>query len=458
MLKLVLLAFGFCLSSCQLSPALKPMPVGELGWRLEALDEVDAWTDVGNEIGFDSCWVGTADDPELLISMPSAMDGAGALMVLDPRTGQVLRAWSAPHAWVHSLGMQLMTVGDVDADGADDFVVLCNARWASGNWFGHVFGVSSATGRVLYQVEGLDCNVGLARGNRMASSFDSDADGLFDVLVGRAGSEGLLQICSGRDGRLLQRVDLELQDDTQSIGSLVVGESLGSCPPIAYQRRFWKRGLDRSEPLLRRVKPSQGAVTTELPRIAYNKGFWDLDGDGVPELLFEKRRQISGDDPQASGNVKGRRPENPAVFVQDLVALDIDSGAEQIVATLPRWQDADESGERTFSQVGFVILGDRHIFYCGTQKNNWDGSMVAFEVGRPDPIWISEGDWGTDNLGVMVSERAVLLDGEWVAAIGDGSSVVPDEANLLLVRVRDGKVLWHLTPEDVFGEILARTE
>jgi FG-GAP-like repeat/FG-GAP repeat len=125
----------------------------------------------------------------------------GAAAVLSGKTGKVLRAVYGLQRR-DNLGGSMDGCGDMDGDGVPDFVV------GSGSFFsgaGVVYAFSGKTGKVLRTWRGTKACIGNAFAESLASAgIDVDRDGVPDVMVGAQG-EGRVHIFSGRDGSAIWR-------------------------------------------------------------------------------------------------------------------------------------------------------------------------------------------------------------------------------------------------------------
>lgn len=446
--------------SCAHLQSREELPVGELGFTIERLASREMGYEGDSSFGMDSCWIDHREHPDLLVSMPDALGKAGALLVLDGASGELKRSFSLPGVAVEQLGKRLQTVGDVDGDGAEDFVVFGEATWESGQRFEHAFGVSSATGRVLYEVEGLHRPKPWSGNLVTIEPFDFDEDGVFDFVVEPAGPAGRFQIRSGRDGSVLCAFDLgPVAKDTHLSAvhlSNVPGQGLIALVALVFEEQPAWRTV---ETLLRiDLDGTCHQFTFPRPLFGHALGFFDLGGKGACELLMERPRLSGERDENRSEASAARSAPMHNEQSNELVGVDVFSGQERLIASLPPWHDGDEIGRRDANGLGIAEIDGHHVVYMGSARGEWYGELAAFEVGRSQPLWIWPANQATSHIGSMITERAVKVNGEAVAAFGDAVFYAGVSVNVIVVRVRDGKVLWHLTPEDVFGELRARTE
>ena len=87
-------------------------------------------------------------------------------------------------------------VGDIDKDGADDFVATAPT---AGRQAGKIYVYSSKSGKLLFTRSG---TVGSLLGNGAAGAGDVNADGIPDLIIGAPGTS-TAEVLSGSDGKVL---------------------------------------------------------------------------------------------------------------------------------------------------------------------------------------------------------------------------------------------------------------
>jgi ribosomal protein L24E len=90
-------------------------------------------------------------------------------------------------------------LGDVDGDGATDFVTSAPTNASGGASAGRVYVYSSRSGKLLWSVDG---KPGDQLGTGVESAGDTDGDGIVDVAAGAPGT-GKAYVYSGKDGHVL---------------------------------------------------------------------------------------------------------------------------------------------------------------------------------------------------------------------------------------------------------------
>jgi len=106
-------------------------------------------------------------------------------------------------------------IGDVDHDGANDFVTSAPTKNVGGENAGRVSVYSSRTGKLLWFADG---KPGEQLGSGLESAGDVDGDGVQDVIAGALYS-GRAYVYSGKDGHTL--LTLRAENDSDAFGQHV---------------------------------------------------------------------------------------------------------------------------------------------------------------------------------------------------------------------------------------------
>jgi hypothetical protein len=154
--------------------------------------------------GFDMNQDGYAD---FLVGAPNAPFGSVLRALLfSGKDGSIL--WSADGDDASDgFGSAVANCGDVDQDGASDWVVAAPRAMVAGATVGFIRVFSGSTGSVIYTVYGSDAYAGF--GYAIAGAGDVDADGCDDVIVGSPYSSvarrggGRAQVYSGKTASLI---------------------------------------------------------------------------------------------------------------------------------------------------------------------------------------------------------------------------------------------------------------
>lgn len=152
----------------------------------------------------DPAVAGLRDDPRYAALRPSAADFADPFV----EPVRVLREWHGEAAG-DQFGWIARRVGDVDGDGAADFVTSAPTSAGGGANAGRIYLYSSRSGRQLWQVDG---SPGDQLGTGVEGAGDVDADGIPDVIAGAPGG-GYARVYSGKDGHVLREFHAEAKGD-----------------------------------------------------------------------------------------------------------------------------------------------------------------------------------------------------------------------------------------------------
>ena len=390
----------------------------------------------GNDVTFavEACWIGPEADPQLLVSVPEEFGDQGGLYVLEGTAKYVRRSYTLPGSPVSRLGKRLESVGDVDGDGAGDFVVFGEVVWPSGQRFDHAFGISSATGLVLFEVEGLHSAEVLFSDLVSMEAFDFDGAGALDFVVQPAGAVERLEVRSGRDGSVLCAFDIGTQVADERLWSVHLAEEPGGGLLALVERLPEADPTWRMQRRLLRVARdgSVEALELHLPRRGRVHGFFDLDGDAESELVMHRLGLDTG--PGGAGGLTSQ-------LAVELVGVDVLSGEAELIGTLPPKQIGAAINPRIPQAIGIAEVGRRRVLFTANAYGGWAGDLAAFEIGRGEPLWTAPWPQQTRHVGALLSAPA-RVDGEVVAAFSDGALIGHGEVRLIVVRLRDGRKLW----------------
>ncbi len=143
-------------------------------------------------------------DPRYAALLPAPADFAEPFV----EKVRIVREWHGEAAG-DQFGWIARKVGDIDGDGAADFVTSAPTRAAAGASAGRVYLYSSRSGRLLWQVDGAP---GDQLGTGVEGAGDVDADGVPDVIAGAPGG-GYARVYSGKDGHVLHDFRAEAKGD-----------------------------------------------------------------------------------------------------------------------------------------------------------------------------------------------------------------------------------------------------
>ncbi|MDX1396252.1 MAG: hypothetical protein R3195_17865 [Gemmatimonadota bacterium] len=255
-------------------------------------DELHRFTgDAGERLGDALDLAGDVDDdgtPDIVAGAPSG--GAGAAYVYSGATGATLHALSGESAG-DQFGDGVGRLGDIDGDGADDFLVAASNVDGATNGGGRVYVFSGRTGAVLYSVDGDRANGQF--GSAVGGVGDLTGDGVPDFAVGAPGGGGRVYAFSGSDGAALWTFD---SDATGSVlGQFWInspGDLDGDGVPEVYVSDIQNSGAAAFAGRAYALSGADGSVLHTFDGNEAGEGFGigrgipDVTGDGVGDLFL----------------------------------------------------------------------------------------------------------------------------------------------------------------------------
>jgi len=227
---------------------------------------------------------------DLLTLDPYANSGTpsiGAAYVHSTATGALLRTHAnySSQAFVTpgplgdlNVAVDAISLGDVDADGVEDYMVS-SSRSAAGRGKLHAF--SGLTGNLLYEVTGTVIGLYYGLGTRLRDIGDVSGDGAHDFLTSTPTG---FDACSGVDGSLLYTIGGLYPQASASHG--VANWDQDVQPELFFYDSFNVYVHDGADGSLQQVIPLNGLSS---------QGFWsveaglDIDQDGLGELAISAR-------------------------------------------------------------------------------------------------------------------------------------------------------------------------
>jgi hypothetical protein len=162
------------------------------------------------QLEVDSAYASLRSDARYVSLLPTAADFANPFV----EQVKVLLEVDGDSAG-DQFGWIARSIGDVDRDGAFDFVASAPTKSIGGANAGRVYAYSSRTGKLLWTADG---KPGEQLGSGLESAGDVDGDGAQDVVAG-APFSGRAYVYSGKDGHTI--FTLRAENDSDAFGQHV---------------------------------------------------------------------------------------------------------------------------------------------------------------------------------------------------------------------------------------------
>ncbi|KAA3605757.1 MAG: hypothetical protein DWQ01_18305 [Planctomycetota bacterium] len=170
--------------------------------------------------------------PDILVGAPTAgrngFDQNGVVYAYSGRTGALIHEIVGPSISYDLLGWSITGVGDLDLDGAGDFMASSLGADFSGPQTGSVYVFSGLDGSVLYRIDGATHYEPIGRG--IDSIADIDFDQINDLAVAaksNVGQVGKVYIYSGIDGELLDIIEGTASNEKFGENVATIGDITG---------------------------------------------------------------------------------------------------------------------------------------------------------------------------------------------------------------------------------------
>ncbi|MEZ4359738.1 MAG: hypothetical protein R3B48_06120 [Kofleriaceae bacterium] len=324
-----------------------------------------------------------------------------------------------------SFGWVAERLGDLDRDGASDFVVGAPGSNAGGALAGRAYVYSGRTGALLQTITG---QAGDRLGFSTAGPGDLDRDGRPDYVVGGLGRVLAL---SGRDHHVLfdLRVpgeafgyDVGAAGDVNRDGhpDVIVGAITAAVGGVRlFGKVYAVSGKDGQILWTHEGHVAQGLLGTGV------SGIDDLDGDGVPEQAVGARGAgqayvLSGRDGTL---LRTMAPDPTAGAFGDFFVHDAG--------------DVDRDGRRD------ILVGD----YADNEAGAGAGKAYVYSGRTGDPLWVLQGATAGDGFGIGRGIGDVNHDhhADLFLASYNSSAGAPSGGKLYLYSGKDGRALRTMT-------------
>ena len=156
------------------------------------------------QLDVDSAYASLRADPRYQRLLPTAADFANPFV----ENVKVIRELNGDSTG-DQFGWIARSIGNVDHDGATDFVTSAPTKSIHGANAGRVYAYSTRSGKLLWSANGMP---GEQLGTGVESAGNVDGDGVQDVIAG-APYSGRAYIYSGRDGHVLFTLNGEKKSD-----------------------------------------------------------------------------------------------------------------------------------------------------------------------------------------------------------------------------------------------------
>lgn len=307
------------------------------------------------------------------------------------------------HVWTTSfqesqLGCAIAVIGDVTADGIDDFVVGANDALVQCR-AGRVFVVNGASGATIRTLDGVDAAYGF--GSRVAAAGDVNGDAIPDFLTSAPqpfsySAPGKVRIHSGLDGAVLR--EFESYDFNFAIdiagGHDIDGDSIPDVVIATSESQYSKSHPSRVEVFSGASGTLLYALSSPIPSAHHLELEFvgDLNGDNVSDLA------LGSYDASTNGTSSGH-----------VVVISAVTGA--ILFNIPGLDSFDWFGY-SISELGDVNSDGKPDFAVGAANDELGlgnaGSASVISGATGNRIWTVAGTKAGQRMGYSMARIADL--------------------------------------------------
>jgi hypothetical protein len=375
-----------------------------------------------------------------------ALAAAAALGAVSPARAQFLEPDVHVLYTLHSdtpgnsFGFMASAIGDLNGDGASEFIIGAFLDPSGGPFSGRAYVYSGRDGALLHIVQGSPQD---RLGFSVAGLGDVNKDGVPDYAVGGPGRfnqpvNGRVLVISGRDHTVLYDLhgtpnsffgyDVNDAGDVNGDGwpDLVVGAPLVSVTAPFAGRAFAISGRDGSTLWFRDGLSEDASLGTGV------SGVGDLDGDGLAELAIGAAGEVNGN--RESGNAYVLSGRDGAILrTLKPAATACNFGAFYVHA----------SGDLDHDGVPDIYVAD----YCDNRLGPNTGRGYVFSGASGVKVRVFNGENAGAGLGAGRPVKDLDGDGapEYIISAYTSSAGAPDGGKTYLFSGKTGKILRTMT-------------
>jgi hypothetical protein len=346
-------------------------------------------------------------------------------------------------------GFMASAIGDLNGDGAPDFIIGAPRNPQGGAFSGRAYVYSGRNGTLLHVVQG---NTQDRMGFSVAGVGDVNKDGVPDYVVGAPGrfnqtpvKNGRVLVISGADHSVLYDLqgtansffgyDANAAGDVNgdSWPDIIVGAPLVSVAAPFAGRAFAISGRDGSILWSHDGDAQNASLGTGV------SGVGDLDGDGLPEQTIGASGQPNGSHNGGQAFVlNGRDGSVMRTLKPSSTACDF---GDFYVAASP-----DINGDG----VGDIYVAD----YCDSRLGPGSGRAYVFSGTSSDKLRVFSAENAGDGLGAGRPVKDLDGDGaaDYIVSAYTSSAGAPDGGKTYLFSGKTGKILRTMTGTIAGGE------
>lgn len=346
----------------------------------------------------------------------------------------------------HAFGWVGAHLGDINGDGADDF--LLTAPFYGDNSEGKLYVYSGLEGELVQEITG---EAGALMGYSARSAGDVNADGTFDYIAGGPGAGGFAHVYSGADQELL--LDLSSASEGEGFGAsvdgagdvnadgfddLVVGAPRADVSATITDtgRVYLLSGADGSVLWSHDGDAPQGRLGSGIG------GVGDVNGDGVPDQVAAAPFAGTHGQAYVLSGADGSR-----LFVLEPTTDDAPVNAGTFGVFF-----ADAAGDANGDGTPDIFIGD-----YAAQRAEAAGTGRAYIFSGVDGALLHQFNAEADGDGLGPGRALPDIDGDGLADVilaGWQSSAAVDKGGKVTVHSGADQAILHSVTGNVEGDAL----